>query len=89
MPGDTTLCLLTKSSLASPDTARWLFSTFAEIAPELLPERYDSGEPIRRRFSIDTLEEPLAFWGQFPYQGTGFGVVLVLLHYDTPDAASG
>jgi hypothetical protein len=68
VPGDTTICLLTKSSLASPDTARWLFSTLAEIAPELLPERYDSGEPIRRRFSIDSLEEPLALWGQFSHQ---------------------
>ena len=69
MLGDTTLCLLTRRSLCSPDTARWLFSTLAETAPELLPEKYDSGEPIRRLFSIDALEEPVALWGQFPYQG--------------------
>lgn len=67
MAGNTTLCLLTRRSLASEAEAQSFFSIMAEIAPELLPEKYDVKEPIRELFDMARLDKPLAVWGKFPH----------------------
>jgi hypothetical protein len=46
----------------SKEDARKLFSIWAEVAPQYLPDRSGLHEPLREKFSLNTIEDAIRTW---------------------------
>jgi hypothetical protein len=54
--------ILSPHPLSRQEDARNLIRLWAEVAPDILPDRVGTYEPIKREFSVDDLSELLAEW---------------------------